>query len=168
MAERTQDVVVVGAGIVGLAVAMKILKRFPFLRVTLLEKEAEIAAGQTGHNSGVIHSGIYYAPGTLKALLCVSGVRQLVEFAGENGIGYKRCGKLIIATDERENKRLEVLWTNGRDNGIQDLELLDADGIRQIEPHARGLRAIHSSGTGVIDFKEVAGAMARIFVRRGK
>ena len=154
------DVAVIGAGIVGLAAAREILGRHPDLRVAVLDKEATIAAHQTGHNSGVIHTGIYYAPGSLKARLCVAGRADLLGFCEAHDIQTERCGKLIVATERRELPGLEELHRRGTANGVPDLELIGPERIREIEPHCAGLRAIRSPATGIVDFRRVAAAMA--------
>jgi L-2-hydroxyglutarate oxidase LhgO len=161
MAANTYDVIVVGAGIVGLAAAMKMAERFPRLRLLVLEKESEIARHQTGHNSGVIHGGIYYKPGSLKAETCVTGRRALLDFCDRNGIAYDLCGKVIVATDEEEIPRLEELFRRGEANNVPGLEMIGPEHLREIEPHARGIRAVYSPATGIIDFTQVAGAYAR-------
>src|SRR5438445_469346 len=137
------DLVVVGAGILGLATAREILTRRPGLDLIVLEQEPAIAQHQTGHNSGVVHTGIYYAPGSLKARLCRAGSGMLLEFCAEHRIPVERCGKLLIATTAAELPRLEELFRRGTSNGVPDLEQVPADGIRDIEPHAAGLRALH-------------------------
>ena len=153
------DVAVVGAGILGLAAAREIARRHPRLRVAVLEREPEVAHHQTGHNSGVVHAGIYYAPGSLKAELCVAGARELYELCEERGIAHERCGKVIVATDESELPALEELERRGRANGVPGLRRLDAAGLREIEPHARGVAALHSPATGIVDFPAVAHAL---------
>jgi L-2-hydroxyglutarate oxidase LhgO len=154
------DVIVVGAGIVGLATARSLLLERPHLRLALLEKESKIARHQTGHNSGVVHSGVYYAPGSQKATLCVAGKRLLEAYADERGIRRAARGKLIVALDESELSRLAELERRGRQNGIEGLRVLDGDAIREIEPNVRGIRALHAPTTGVIDYREVAAALA--------
>jgi len=160
MADARYDVVVIGAGILGLAAAREILARRPGTRVAVLEKEASIAGHQTGRNSGVIHTGIYYAPGSLKARLCVAGSRALYEYSERHGIPTERCGKLIVAVDEAELPGLETLYRRGFENGVAGLEMVGPDRIRELEPHGVGLRAILSPGTGIVDFSRVAAAMA--------
>jgi (S)-2-hydroxyglutarate dehydrogenase len=154
------DVVVVGAGIVGLAVARELARRHDGLRVIVLERESWIAAHQTGRSSGVIHAGIYYEPGSLKARLCVEGARDLYAYCEERGIRAKRTGKVIVATREGELAGLEELERRGRANGVQGLERLGAEALREIEPHARGIAALHSPETGVVDFERVATSYA--------
>lgn len=161
MAQGPYDVIIIGGGIIGLATAMKMAARFPRLRLVVLEKESQLARHQTGHNSGVIHGGIYYKPGSLKASTCVSGRRELLEFCGQNGIAYNLCGKVIVATDESELPRLEELYRRGTANGVPGLQMIGPERLKEIEPHARGIRAIHSPATGIIDFTEVASAYAK-------
>ena len=154
------DVVIVGAGILGLATARELLQRSPDTRLLVLEREPEIAAHQTGHNSGVIHAGIYYAPGSLKARLCVEGARELYEFCDEHKIAYERCGKLIIALDESELPGLDELERRGIANAVPGLRRVDAVELREIEPYATGVAALHSPATGIVDFSAVARALA--------
>lgn len=154
------DLVIVGGGIVGLATAREFLKRQPGLRLVVLEKEAAIATHQSGHNSGVIHTGIYYAPGSLKAKACVEGHREMMAFADEHGIPYELCGKVIVALDESELPRLQDLLNRGNTNGVQGLELIGPERLREIEPYATGLKAIWSPNTGIIDYIKIAHAYA--------
>jgi L-2-hydroxyglutarate oxidase len=154
------DLAVVGGGILGLASARELLLRRPGLSVVVLEREPELARHQTGHNSGVIHAGIYYEPGSLKARLCVEGARDLYAYCEERDIPFERCGKLIVARDESELPRLDELERRGQANGVPGLRRLDAGGLREIEPHARGASALHSPETGVVDFAAVARAFA--------
>jgi 2-hydroxyglutarate dehydrogenase len=155
------DLAVVGAGILGLAVARELLRRDPARRVVVLEREQQIGFHQTGHNSGVIHAGIYYAPGSLKAQLCVEGARELYAFCEEHAIAHERCGKVIVATEPGELAALDELERRGRANGVPDLKRLDAAGLARVEPHARGLAALHSPHTGIADFAAVARALAQ-------
>jgi 2-hydroxyglutarate dehydrogenase len=154
------DVVVVGAGILGLATARELLRRHPDLDVAVVEREDDIAQHQTGHNSGVVHAGIYYAPGSLKAELCVSGARELYELCEERGIAHERCGKLIVATDESELPGLDELERRGRANNVPGLRRLSAAELLEVEPHATGVEALHSPATGIVDFPGVARALA--------
>jgi len=154
------DLVVVGGGILGLAVARELLVRHPDSSLCVLEREHRLAAHQTSHSSGVIHAGIYYAPGSLKARLCVEGARLLYAYCDERGIEARRNGKLIVAADEEELPRLDELERRGRENEVPGLRRVDADAIAEIEPHARGVAALHSPETGVVDFAEVAAAYA--------
>ncbi len=155
------DLAIVGAGIVGLAVARELARRHPRMSICVLEREAELGAHQTSHNSGVIHAGVYYAPGSLKARLCVEGARELYAFCAERGIAHERCGKLIVAVDPSELERLDELERRGRANAVPGLRRLDAAGIRELEPHARGLAGLYSPSTGIVDFAAVARAYAR-------
>jgi 2-hydroxyglutarate dehydrogenase len=161
------DVAVVGAGILGLATARELLRRDPGAAVVILEREDRIAAHQTGHNSGVIHAGIYYTPGSLKAQLCVAGARELYEFCDEHGVRYERCGKLIVAVDESELPRLDELERRGRENEVPGLRRLSASEVREIEPEVAGVAGLHSPNTGIVDFGEVARAYASDVVARG-
>jgi 2-hydroxyglutarate dehydrogenase len=154
------DLLVVGAGIVGLAVARELLDRHPGRRLVVLEREPEVGFHQTGHNSGVVHAGIYYKPGSLKAKLCVAGARRLYAYCEEHGVPVKRNGKLIVALDEGELPRLEELERRGRANQVPGLRRLGAGELREVEPHVAGIAALHSPATGVVDFQAVARAMA--------
>lgn len=161
------DFAVVGGGIIGLAVARELLARRPELRVTVLEKEARLGFHQTGHNSGVVHSGIYYEPGSLKARLCVTGARELYEYCEARGIAAKRSGKVIVAVEKSEVPRLDELERRGRSNGVPGLRRLDPGELRQLEPHARGIAALHSPATGIVDFSLVAHSLAADFEAAG-
>jgi (S)-2-hydroxyglutarate dehydrogenase len=154
------DLAVVGAGIIGLAVAREVLARRPGLRVVVLEREAGVGRHQTGSNSGVLHAGIYYKPGSLKARLCVEGMRRMYYFCDEHGIPYERCGKVIVATSDAELPRLEELEARGRANGVPGLRRIGPAGLAELEPHARGVGALHSPETGIVDFGAVARALA--------
>lgn len=166
MAPDEYDVVVIGAGLVGLAAAMAVLGRRPGLRVAVLDKEPAAARHQSGHNSGVIHSGLYYTPGSLKARYCVEGRRRLLEFADEHGIPYRQSGKLVVAVEPAELGRLTDLAERGRTNGLALRELVPAE-FRELEPSVRGVKALHVPETGVIDFARVAGAYAEVVAGRG-
>jgi (S)-2-hydroxyglutarate dehydrogenase len=161
------DLIVVGGGIVGLATAMTLAKSYPGLKLALVEKESALAQHQTGHNSGVIHSGIYYRPGSLKARLCVLGAQQLVRFCEDNAVPYERCGKLVVATDPAEIPRLRELHRRGTANGVPGLRLLEAAEARNLEPHTRCVQALHVPTTGIVDFRQVAQAYARQFTGAG-
>ncbi|MGA7669661.1 MAG: L-2-hydroxyglutarate oxidase [Nitrolancea sp.] len=163
----TGDVIVIGAGIVGLAAAREILKRHPDLKLAVLEKEAQIAGHQSGHNSGVIHSGIYYAPGSLKAKACVAGSAQMMAYCDEHDIPYQLCGKVIVATDESEIPRLEALFERGQTNGVPDLRMIDADELKEVEPHVTGVHAILSPRTGIVDYRQVADSYAEELMKSG-
>lgn len=160
------DIVIVGAGIIGLSTALSLSERHTDLRIAILEKEAGVASHQSGHNSGVIHSGIYYAPGSLKAKLCRQGVDRMFTFCDERGIEYDRCGKLIVATHDDELDRLETLYERGTANGVPGLRRVGADELSELEPNARGVAALLSPGTGVVDFKKVAQAISEEAVNR--
>jgi L-2-hydroxyglutarate oxidase len=156
----TADIVVVGAGIVGLAVARELALRDPRRRVVVLEREDRVGTHQTGRNSGVVHAGIYYAPGSLKARLCVAGMRELAAYCEARGLEYERCGKLIVALDPGELPALDELERRGHANGVPGLRRLDAAGLREIEPHAAGIAALHSPETAIVDFAAIARAYA--------
>ena len=160
MAEQRYDVVVIGAGIVGLATAMEMLKRRPDLKLAVVDKEDDVSKHQTGHNSGVIHSGIYYAPGSLKATLCVQGVKQLVQFCDEHDIPYDLCGKVIVATKEKELPGLQKLYERGVANGVPGVEIIGPERLKELEPHVTGIKAIYSPKTGITDYVKVAKAYA--------
>ena len=150
------DVAVVGGGIIGLATAYALLQRHPKLRVLVLEKESQLATHQTGHTSGVIHSGIYYRPGSLKARLCVEGGRRLTEFCDAQGIIYQRCGKVIVATEAAELPRLDTLYARGVANGVPGLARIGTERLRELEPHVRGIAAMHLPDVAIVDFLAVA------------
>ncbi|MEA2365452.1 MAG: (S)-2-hydroxyglutarate dehydrogenase [Thermoleophilaceae bacterium] len=154
------DVAVVGGGIVGLASARELRRRHPELRIRVLEREERVGTHQTGHNSGVIHAGIYYAPGSLKARLCAEGARALYAFCDEHGVPYERSGKVIVARHEGELARLDELERRGRENAVPGLRRLSPAELEELEPHCRGLAALHSPETGVVDFGVVARALA--------
>jgi (S)-2-hydroxyglutarate dehydrogenase len=160
------DVVVVGAGLIGLATAMALLKERPALRLAVVEKEASIASHQSGHNSGVIHAGLYYKPGSLKARFCSEGRKALAEFADSRGIPYLLSGKLVVASDESELGRFGELAERGRANGLALRELKPAE-FAELEPNVRGVRALHVPESGVIDYRRVAAAYAEVVAERG-
>lgn len=161
------DLAVVGGGIVGLAVARELRRRRPDASLAVLERDDEIGRHQTGHNSGVVHAGIYYLPGSLKARLCVEGARAMYEYCDEHGIRYERSGKVIVARDESEVGRLDELERRGRENEVPGLRRLDRDGIREIEPNCDGVAGLHSPETGIVDFQEVARSLGTGLERDG-
>jgi L-2-hydroxyglutarate oxidase LhgO len=157
---RSYDVVVIGAGIIGLAVGRELLLRYPRLRLAVLDKEPSVGQHQSGHNSGVLHSGIYYAPGSLKAKLCVEGQREMYAYCEQKGIPTDRCGKVIVASNDEEVPRLESLLQRGQANGVQGLEMIDPERLREIEPHCVGVKALWSPNTGIVDYSRVVRAYA--------
>lgn len=161
------DVCIVGAGIVGLATARALLQRAPGSNVIVLEKENSVSAHQTGHNSGVIHQGIYYKPGSLKAESCVRGARQMIEFCARNEIPFQRVGKVIVATDEQELSRLDMLYERAQSNGVPMVRKITREELREFEPHAAGIAAIHSPNTAIVDYKLVAEKMRAEIEQQG-
>jgi L-2-hydroxyglutarate oxidase LhgO len=161
------QIAIIGGGIVGLATGLELTSRFPGIRLVVLEKEAFLAGHQTSHNSGVIHSGIYYKPGSFKARLCVEGADALVRFCQEHAVPFDNCGKIIVATSESELPRLEELYRRGNANGLKGLRMLTAEQIREIEPHAAGIRGIHVPGTGIVDYGKVAEMYGELITRNG-
>jgi L-2-hydroxyglutarate oxidase len=161
------DVVIAGAGIVGLATALKILEKNATLKVVIIEKETKIAQHQTGHNSGVIHAGIYYKPGSLKATNCITGYTKLLDFCQTHSIAYNLCGKVIVATEPWELPILENIYQRGLANGLTAIEKLSKEKLKEKEPHANGLEAIYVPYTGIIDYKEVSTKMAELFQGKG-
>jgi len=158
------DLIVVGGGLVGLATAYKIQQSYPEKTILLLEKEEKLAFHQSGRNSGVLHSGLYYTPGSYRAINCVNGRKQLVEFAKENNINHDVCGKIVLAVDEKEKAKLPELLKRGEANGLIGLKLINEKEIKEIEPHAKGIAAIWVPETGIIDYKEVASCLANKIV----
>src|ERR1700692_4083354 len=150
------DIAVVGGGIVGLATSRELLERFPHVKLANVEKESDWNRHQTGRNSGVIHSGIYYKPGSFRAKLCVEGRKLAWAYCDEQQIPYRQVGKLIVATEENELARLGDLWERARANGVEGLEMLGPEQIREREPHCRGIRAIFSPVTGLVDWARVS------------
>jgi len=163
----TYDIAVVGGGIVGLSFAMQAVEQCPRLRIVVLEKEEGVAQHQTGHNSGVIHSGVYYKAGSLKARLCVAGAREMVEFCARHGIPYDVCGKLIVATNDEEAARLDDLMARGMANGLEGLEMLAREAMLEVEPYVGGVRALKVPSTGITDYAQVTAKYAEIAVGRG-
>jgi len=163
----THDTMVIGGGIVGLATAFRLLEIRPRLRLVLLEKEDALARHQSGNNSGVLHSGLYYKPGSEKAKLSVNGLREMVAFSREHGIAHSLCGKIVVATVADELPRLENLWQRGNANGLIGLRKLTPEQIKEIEPHAAGLAAIHVPQEGIVDYPAVCEKLGELVRRRG-
>ncbi len=153
------DVAIIGGGIVGLATAYRLVERYPDKRVTVLEKEADLAHHQTGHNSGVLHSGIYYRPGSLKAVNCREGKQAMEAFCTAEGIAYDVCGKVIVAVDESEIPALERIYERGQANGVK-CEIIERGRLQELEPHAAGVRALHVPEAGIVDYRQVCQALA--------
>jgi (S)-2-hydroxyglutarate dehydrogenase len=160
------DIVIIGGGIVGLATALKLKEINQDLKIALVEKEGEVAKHQTGNNSGVIHAGVYYKPGSLKALNCRKGYQMLTEFCDKENVQYDLCGKLIVATSEEEIPGLENLWERGQQNGLVKMKKLSGNEINEYEPYATGVAAIHVPYTGIIDYREVCQKYTEIFCTR--
>ena len=167
MPDSHHDVMIIGGGIIGLSVALEITRRFPRLRTLVLEKEDRVARHQSGHNSGVIHSGIYYKPGSLKAKLCVTGAAAMIEFCREHGLPHSICGKVIVATSQEELQSLEELRGRGEANGVAGVRLIGSAELRDLEPNARGLQALVVPSTGITDYATVCDKYAELIVERG-
>lgn len=163
---HTTDVAIVGGGIVGLASAYRLHERFPQLKITILEKEREVAMHQTGHNSGVLHSGIYYKPGSLRATNCRLGKLAMQEFCDREQIPYDLCGKVIVAVNSGELPQLERIYERGQANGV-NCRMIDAAELKEIEPHARGVRAVHVPEAGIVDYRQVCERLAQKVVEAG-
>src|SRR5215469_6657749 len=161
------NVAIIGGGIVGLATGLEILRRSPATTLAIVEKEPKVAAHQTSHNSGVIHSGIYYKPGSLKAKLCTEGVTALLRFCDEHAIPYDICGKVIVATSRGEFEKLDEIYRRGVANCLLGLRMLTTNEIHELEPHAAGIRGIHVPSTGIIDYSVVARKYAELIERAG-
>jgi L-2-hydroxyglutarate oxidase len=161
------DIAIVGAGIVGLATGMALTERRPDLKLAILEKEDRVAAHQTGNNSGVIHAGLYYKPGSLKARMAVEGARRMVEFCQKHDLPYELCGKVVVATTEDDVPRLDELYSRGTANGVPGLQRIGAEQIREYEPEATGVAAIWSPNTGIVDYVAVTEKYAEIVQQRG-
>jgi L-2-hydroxyglutarate oxidase len=157
------DIIIIGGGIVGLATALQLKQRNARLRIILVEKEQELAKHQTGNNSGVIHSGIYYKPGSLKATNCINGYNQLVDFCKKNEVPFDLCGKIIVATEEKELPLLQNLFTRGQQNGLTNLKMLTSAELKEFEPHVAGIAGISVPQTGIVDYKNVAEKYAELF-----
>jgi L-2-hydroxyglutarate oxidase len=161
------SVVIVGGGIVGLATALQLIKKKPDLKILVLEKETELAKHQTGNNSGVIHSGIYYKPGSLKATNCMRGYHQLITFCQEQTIPFELCGKIIVATNESEKLLLQNLFVRGEQNGLKNLKKLSAGELKEYEPHVNGIEGIFVPQTGIVDYKLVAEKYGEVLRKQG-
>ncbi len=161
------DVTIIGGGIVGLATAYKLIEKQPGLKLLILEKESELAQHQTGHNSGVIHSGLYYKPGSLKAKNCINGYHSLIAFCDEYDIAYDLCGKIVVATESEQIPLLENLHQRGIQNGLTGLRKIDSDDLSEYEPHVRGLQGLWVPQTGIINYLEVAKKMGQLLVEKG-
>jgi L-2-hydroxyglutarate oxidase len=161
------DVIVIGGGIVGLATAYKLLEQKPGLKLRILEKEKSIGLHQSGHNSGVIHSGIYYKPGSMKAKNCRRGVRELLLFCDKFNVQYDLCGKVIVAVNSEEVNRLDALYKRGLENGISDVRIIDSQELKDLEPHATGIKAIHVPSMGIINYTSVVEELAKQIIKRG-
>jgi L-2-hydroxyglutarate oxidase len=164
---RSSEVIIVGGGIVGLATALRIMQARPVTRLTLIEKEANVARHQTGHNSGVIHSGLYYKPGSLKALNCRAGYQQMLDFCRDHSIPHNICGKIVVATTSAELPRLDELHRRGVANGLTGLRFLQSEEICEIEPHCAGLRGLFVPQTGIVDYGVVASKYAELLTKLG-
>jgi len=165
--ESKSDIVIIGGGIVGLATALQLKQQNVSLKIILIEKEAELAKHQTGNNSGVIHSGIYYKPGSLKATNCIHGYNLLIDFCEKNGVPFDLCGKIIVATEEKELPLLQNLFTRGQQNGLENIKLLSQGELRDYEPHVEGVAGIAVPQTGIVDYKRVADKYAEQIQKLG-
>ena len=161
------DVIVIGGGIVGLATAYKLLEQKPELKLRILEKEKSIGLHQSGHNSGVIHSGIYYKPGSVKAKNCRRGVEELLLFCDKFNVQYDLCGKVIVAVNLEEVNRLDALYKRGLENGISNVRIVDSQELKDLEPHATGIKAIHVPSMGIINYTSVVDELAKQIIKRG-
>lgn len=165
--DRSFDIAIIGAGIVGLSTAMETVRRYPRLRVAVLDKESDVARHQTGHNSGVIHSGVYYTPGSLRARNCVAGSAALIDFCKEHGLPFDICGKVIVATDPSELPRLQKVYERGLANGVPGLAMVGPEGLRELEPHCAGIAALHVPTAGITNYELVARKYAELITAGG-
>lgn len=164
MSKTSNSFIIIGAGIVGLATALKLKEKLPEAKITILEKEEGVSRHQTGNNSGVIHSGIYYKPGSLKAKNCVTGYKMLLEFCNENNIEYNLCGKVVVATNENEIEYLRTFYQRGIENGLENLKILNEKELKEFEPNVNGIAGIHVPQTGIIDYKIVSEKMKDVLL----
>tara|TARA_Y100001936_G_scaffold94698_1_gene93135 strand:+ start:459 stop:1676 length:1218 start_codon:yes stop_codon:yes gene_type:complete len=164
---NSYDITVIGGGAIGFGTVLGLQRQNPYLKIALIEKDSVVSNHQTGNNSGVIHSGIYYKPGSLKADFCVEGRQSIADFCIENGLKYDRCGKIIVAYREDELERLNNLYERGTANNVQGLELIGPERIKEIEPHATGLKALYSPNTGIVDYREITEKYAQIAMENG-
>jgi len=160
-------IIIIGGGIVGLATAFKLGRKLPSAQITVLEKEAEVCRHQSGNNSGVMHAGLYYKPGSTKARLAVSGIQEMITFCREHGVPHEICGKLVVAVDETERARLNALHERGHQNGLQGLQLLDREQMREIEPHVGGIAALRVPQEGIVDYQKVCEVLQQKISARG-
>ncbi|MGB1037197.1 MAG: L-2-hydroxyglutarate oxidase, partial [Bacteroidia bacterium] len=161
------DIAIVGGGIVGLATAYHLTQKYSDKKIVVLEKEDRLAFHQTGNNSGVIHSGLYYKPGSLKAKNCIDGYHMLLAFCDEHKIDYDLCGKVVVATDKSELSSLRTLFDRGRENGLEGLEMLNQDQLKEIEPHLAGIQGIKVPQTGIINYTTVCNKLAELIKSQG-
>ena len=157
---KQTDIIIIGGGIVGLATAFQFTLDYPLLKITLLEKEQQLAAHQTGHNSGVLHTGVYYKPGSLKALNCIEGKSRMENFCRKEGIDYEICGKVIVAISEAELPALETIYQRGRTNGVS-CEMINSEKLHELEPHVAGIKAVHVPEAGIVDYGQVCKRFAK-------
>lgn len=162
-----QRIIVIGGGIVGLASAFKLGRKFPLARVTVLEKESQVGRHQTGNNSGVLHCGLYYRPGSVKARMAVQGIQEMVAFCRDHGVPHEICGKLVVAVDDTEVERLKNLHERGRQNGLQGLKWLSRGEMREIEPQVAGVAGLHVPQEGIVDYPKVCEALLKIISAQG-
>lgn len=163
----SQRIIIIGGGIVGLATAFKLGRKLPGAQITVLEKEAGVCRHQSGRNSGVLHAGLYYKPGSVKARMAVNGIQELIAFCRENGVPHEICGKLVVAVDETELPRLHALHERGQQNGLQDLRVLNREQMREIEPHVGGIAALHVPQEGIVDYLKVCEVLQRKISEQG-
>jgi len=167
MSYEDTDILIIGGGLIGLSTAMHLIKMRPRSRITVIEKDSRLAAHQSGHNSGVLHAGIYYEPGSLKARFCVEGNRALSNLCERLNIPLIRCGKVIVAKTEEEKDQLERLHDRGTDNGVPDLRLLSQRELRDVEPNVDGLKALYAPNSAIVDYQKIAAVYAAIFEKAG-